>query len=33
VTLKRRTGYRDETEDDEEDIPDAARMKVDDRAR
>jgi hypothetical protein len=30
--LKRRTGYHDETEDDdEEDIPDAARMKVNDR--
>jgi hypothetical protein len=32
VTLKRRIGYHEETEDDEEDLPDAARMKVDDRA-
>jgi hypothetical protein len=32
VTLKRRIGYRDENEDDEEDIPDAARMKLDERA-
>ena len=30
VTLKRRIGYHDEIEDDKEDIPDAARMKVDD---
>ena len=30
VTLKRRIGYHDEKEEDEEDIPDAARMKVDD---
>ena len=30
VTLKRRIGYQDEKEEDDEDIPDAARMKVDD---
>ena len=30
VTLKRKIGYHDEKEEDEEDIPDAARMKVDD---
>jgi len=29
VTLKRRIGYRDENEDDEEDMPNAARMKLD----
>jgi hypothetical protein len=28
VTLKRRIGYDDENEEDEEDMPDAARMKV-----
>ena len=32
VTLKRRIGYHDENEDDEEDMPDAARMRVDGRA-
>jgi hypothetical protein len=31
VTLKRRIGYEDENEDGEEDIPDATRMKVDER--
>jgi hypothetical protein len=30
--LKRRIGYYDENEDDEEEMPNAARMKVDDRA-
>jgi hypothetical protein len=31
MTLKRRRGYHDESEnDDEEDIPDPARMKVND---
>jgi hypothetical protein len=29
MTLKRRIGYHDEKEEDEEDMPDAARMKVD----
>jgi len=29
VTLKRRIGYRDENEDDEEDMPNTARMKLD----
>lgn len=29
VTLKRRIGYDDENEDDDEDMPDAARMKLD----
>ena len=32
MTLKKRIGYHDESEEDEEDIPDAARMKVDDSA-
>ena len=32
MTLKRRIGYHDESEEEEEDIPDAARMKVDDSA-
>ena len=32
VNLKRRIGYHDENEDDEEDMPDAARMRVDGRA-
>ena len=31
MTLKRKIGYHDESEEDEEDLPDAARMKVDDR--
>jgi hypothetical protein len=30
VTLKRKIGYHDEKDDDEEDMPDTARMKVDD---
>jgi hypothetical protein len=30
--LKRRIGYHDENEDDEEDMPDAARMKLDEKA-
>ena len=29
ATLKRRIGYHDENDEDEEDMPDAARMKVD----
>jgi hypothetical protein len=32
VTLKRRIGYYDEKDEDDEDMPDAARMKVDDSA-
>ena len=32
VTLKRRIGYHDESEGDDEDIPDPSRMKVDDKA-
>ena len=31
ATLKRRIGYHDEKEEEEEDIPDATRMKVDER--
>ena len=29
MTLKRKTGYQDEKEEDDEDMPDAARMKLD----
>lgn len=32
MTLKRKTGYLDEKDEDEEDMPDATRMKVDERA-
>jgi hypothetical protein len=28
LTLKRKVGYRDENDDEDEDMPDAARMKV-----
>jgi hypothetical protein len=28
LTLKRRVGYRDEKDDEDEEMPDAARMKV-----
>jgi len=30
--LKRKIGYHDEDDDEEEDMPDATRMKVDERA-
>jgi hypothetical protein len=30
--LKRRIGYQDEKDEEEEDMPDTARMKVDDSA-
>jgi len=30
--LKRKIGYHDERDEDEEDLPDAARMKVDEQA-
>jgi hypothetical protein len=30
--LKRRIGYHDEKDEDDDEVPDAARMKVDDRA-
>jgi hypothetical protein len=29
MTLKRKIGYHDEKDEDEEDMPDASRMKVD----
>jgi hypothetical protein len=29
ATLKRKIGYQDENDNDEEDMPDAARMKLD----
>jgi len=32
ASLKRRIGYYDEKDEEEEDMPDAARMKVNDRA-
>lgn len=32
ATLKRRIGYHEEKDEEEEDMPDAPRIKVDDRA-
>jgi hypothetical protein len=32
MTLKRKIGYHDESNEDDEDMPDATRMKVDDKA-
>ena len=32
-TLKRKIGYHDDKDDEEEDMPDAARMKVDEQDR
>jgi hypothetical protein len=31
ATLKRKIGYQDENDDDEDDMPDAARMKIDEQ--